>query len=113
MKKSELDEIFDVGAGLAARLRMSYARLFDSKAWMVIKKDFGLTNREIQVAILMCKGHSWQSISAKLKVKHGTIKSHNKALFRKVKVSNARRLVLKLILATGELLPQDERDMIF
>jgi len=110
---SELDEILDVGAGVAARLRMSFAQLFDSKAWLIVKKEFGLTNREIQVAVLMCKGYNWQSIAEKLGIKHGTIKSHNKAIYRKLKVSNGRRLVLKLILATGELLPEDEKDMVF
>lgn len=112
-KKSELDEILDVRAGLAVRLRLSFAKLFESKAWMIVKKEFGLTNREIQIAILMCKGYHWREISDKLNIKYGTFKSHNKALFRKVGVSNGRRLVLKLILATGELLPEEEKDMVF
>lgn len=104
---SDKDEIFDIGGTvLAEQLRISYARLFRTKAWQAVGRQFGLTPRELQVAVLLCRGYSQQKMAAELSITQGTVKNHRKAINRKLRCSNSRRTMLKLILATG-LLTQD------
>jgi two-component system nitrate/nitrite response regulator NarL len=55
-----------------------------------------LTNREQQVASLVCRGYSNKLIAHSLNLAEGTVKIHLNAIFRKLDVSNRAALIVKL-----------------
>jgi len=87
----------------SAYLRIAYGRLFQSKYWVTVQKRFGLSNREIQVGILMVKGLENEEIADSLGIGAGTVRTHIKAIKLKLVVSTRSQTVVKLILATGIL----------
>jgi DNA-binding NarL/FixJ family response regulator len=87
----------------SAYLKIAYGRLFQSKYWVTAQKRLGLSNREIQVGILMVKGLETEDIADSLKIGEGTVRTHIKAIKLKLAVSTKVQTVVKLILATGIL----------
>ena len=87
----------------SAYLKIACARLFKSKYWMTAKKRLGLSNREIQVGVLLTKGLSTVEIAEKLGCGTGTVRSHIKTIKQRMAVSSRVQVVVKLILATGIL----------
>jgi ATP/maltotriose-dependent transcriptional regulator MalT len=71
-------------------------------AWMVqqLKKaDIAarlatLTNRQLQIAVLVCEGLSNKLIAHKLKLSEGTIKSHLHSIFDKLGVQSRMSLMI-------------------
>jgi DNA-binding CsgD family transcriptional regulator len=71
--------------------------LLDDKKWLYIQKYFYLTDRELQVAKLVCRGFNNEDIAAKLKIKPGTIKTHIRNIYRRIRVKNKIQMVLKFV----------------
>ena len=71
--------------------------LLDDKYWIYIKRRFHLTQRELQVAKLVCSGFNNKDISAKLKITHGTVKTHIRNIYRRVRIRNKIQMVLKFV----------------
>jgi two-component system nitrate/nitrite response regulator NarL len=55
-----------------------------------------LTNREQQVAALVCSGYSNKLIAHSLNLTEGTVKIHLHAIFRKLDVGSRAALIVKL-----------------
>lgn len=55
--------------------------------------DYQLTNRELEVASLLLKGHSMKQISAQLELSPHTVQTHRKNIFRKLKVKSLSELI--------------------
>jgi two-component system nitrate/nitrite response regulator NarL len=55
-----------------------------------------LTNREQQVAALVCRGHPNKLIARSLNLAEGTVKVHLHAVFRKLDVRNRTAMIIKL-----------------
>ncbi len=65
--------------------------------WLFLKNRYHLTPREIQVAILICRGFSNDEIAKVLKISQSTVKTHLKNLFGRVRVNSRILLLLRFI----------------
>lgn len=71
--------------------------LLDEKQWLFIKTRYHMTPRELQVAILVCRGFSNDEVADSLKVRHGTVKTHLRNIYRRVRVKSKILLFLKFV----------------
>ncbi|MFC1738384.1 response regulator transcription factor [Planctomycetota bacterium] len=86
-KDKELDSIFGVPS----------ISLLDDKQWLYIQRRFHLTDRELQIAKLVCRGINNEDIAVKLKIQHGTVKTHIRNIYRRVRIKNKIQMVLKFL----------------
>jgi DNA-binding NarL/FixJ family response regulator len=63
-----------------------------------------MTPRELQIAQLICQGLGNEEIANKLNIKHGTVKTHIRNLYRKLWVHNKILMLLRFIEDTNGLL---------
>ena len=70
--------------------------LLNQNQWSYLKTHYRLTNRELQVAKLVCRDYSNMEIAKNLKIKHGTVKTHLLNIYRKVHVTSKMSLLLTL-----------------
>ena len=71
--------------------------ILDEKQWLYLKERYHMTLRELQVAILVCRGFNNDEIADALKIKHGTVKTHLRNLYRRVRVKSKILLLLKFV----------------
>jgi len=86
--------------GSAPRGQTSFA-LLDEKQWHYIQKHYRMSPRELQVARLVCQGFTNADVADKLNVKHGTIKTHLRSIFSKVRARNKISLLLRFVHAAS------------
>lgn len=85
--KKRIDALFKRPSGV----------LLDEKKWLFLKKRYHMTPRELQVAILVCRGFNNDEIAGALKIRHGTVKTHLRNIYRRVRVKTKITLLLKFI----------------
>jgi DNA-binding NarL/FixJ family response regulator len=83
------------------RYKRSKGVLLDEKQWLFLKNKYLLTPRELQVAILVCRGFNNNEISRELKIKQGTVKTYLRNIYRRVKVKNKIHLLLRFLEDVG------------
>ena len=71
--------------------------LLDEKQWAYIQKRYHMTPREVQVAKLICQGLKNGEISGALKIRHGTVKTHLRNIYRRVRVKSKIQMLLKFV----------------
>ena len=71
--------------------------LIDNKQWICLQKGFRLTNRELQITQLVCQGLTNNEIAESVKIKPGTVKTHLRNIYRRVRVNSKISLFLKFI----------------
>ncbi len=71
--------------------------VFDDEHWHYIQRRFHLTDRELQVARLICQGLNNDAIAAKLKIRPGTVKTHIRNLYRRIRTRNKIQMILKFL----------------
>jgi len=71
--------------------------LLDEKQWLHLKDRYHMTPRELQVAILVCRGFNNDEIAKALKIRHGTVKTHLRNIYRRVRVKSKITLLLKFV----------------
>ncbi len=71
--------------------------LLDDKHWLYIQRRYHLTNRELQVAKFVCRGFNNEDIAAELKITYGTVKTHIRNIYRRVRIKNKIQMVLKFV----------------
>jgi DNA-binding CsgD family transcriptional regulator len=71
--------------------------ILDGNHWLFLKERFHMTTRELQVAILVCRGFNNNEIAKALKIKEGTVKTHLRNLYRRTQVVNKILLLLKFV----------------
>ena len=71
--------------------------LLDEKQWLFLKKRYNITPRELQVAILICRGFSNDEVAKALKMKHGTVKTHLRNIYRRTRVKSKILLLLRFV----------------
>lgn len=71
--------------------------LLDEKQWSYLQKRYHMTPRELQVARLICEGFNNEDIAKALKIKHGTVKTHLRNIYRRVRVKNKITMLLKFV----------------
>lgn len=76
--------------------------LLDEQRWSYLQRRYHMSPREVQVADLVCRGFTNGQIATKLKIKHGTAKTHLRNIYRKLRVRNKITMLLKLVDAAGK-----------
>ena len=71
--------------------------IFDEKQWTFLKQRYRLTSREVQVAILICQGYDNDHIAEILGIQQGTVKTHVRNVYRRIRVKNKISLLLKFL----------------
>ncbi|MHC4463413.1 MAG: response regulator transcription factor [Planctomycetota bacterium] len=71
--------------------------LLDEKHWLFIQRRYHMTPRELQVAKLICQGFNNGEITGSLKVRNGTVKTHLRNIYRKIRVKNKIEMLLKFV----------------
>jgi DNA-binding CsgD family transcriptional regulator len=56
-----------------------------------------MSPRELQVAKLVCQGFNNEEIAKDLKIRHGTVKTHIRNIYRRIRVRNKIAMLLKFI----------------
>ena len=83
--------------GMDALFKRPAGMLLDEKQWLFLKERYHMTPRELQVAILVCRGFNNDEIARALKVRQGTVKTHLRNIYRRVRVKNKVTLLLKFV----------------
>ena len=71
--------------------------LLDEKQWLYIKNKYNLSAREVQAAILLCRGFNNEEIAEALNIKQGTVKTHLRNLYRSFQVNGKVLLILVIV----------------
>ena len=71
--------------------------LLEENQWLYLKERYAMTPRELQVAILVCRGFSNDEIARALKIRHGTVKTHLRNIYRRTRVKSKITLLLTLM----------------
>ncbi len=71
--------------------------LLDEEHWFYIQRRYRMSRRELQVAELVCKGFSNGEIAKDLKIKPGTVKTHLRNVYRRIRVKNKIAMLLKVV----------------
>ena len=77
--------------------KQSAVMLLDEKQWLYLKKRYHLTRRELQVARFVCNGLNNNEIAKALKIRHGTVKTHLRNIYRRVRVKSKITLLLRFV----------------
>ena len=87
----------------AAESRPADARLpltlIDNKGWLYIQERYSLTCRERQIAELVCQGAKNNTIAHTLTISPGTVKTHLRNIYRKVRVQSKIAMLLHFVAA--------------
>lgn len=73
--------------------------LFTNAGWVLLGNRFGLTQRQLQAARLICRGCTNPEIATALRVSEGTVRLHTDGLFKAMNVRNRVGVVVRLVLA--------------
>ncbi len=71
--------------------------LLDRTQWLYLSRRYDLTPREVQIAELVCQGLRHGSIAGRLNIQPGTVKTHIRNIYRKVKVRNKMNMLLRFV----------------
>ena len=80
--------------------------LIDEGQWRHIQKRYRLTEREVEVAKLICQGFGNEDIAKNLNIAYGTVKTHIRNIYRKTGVHNKIAMLLKFILEISKVVPK-------
>ena len=71
--------------------------LLNTQQWDFLRKRYRLTNRELDIAQLLCRGLSNEQVASRLNIKKGTVKTHVRNIYRKTWVNNKITMLLKFM----------------
>jgi len=71
--------------------------LLDDKHWAYLQRCYRLSPREVQVAQLICQGLNNGQIAHSLKIKQGTVKTHIRNIYRRIRVQDKISMLLKFV----------------
>ena len=81
-------------------------KLFNKEQWSYIKKLYRISERELEISMLVCRGFSNREIARKLQIEEATAKTHTRNVYRKVNVKNKISLLLKFMEDTNRFFGQ-------
>ena len=76
---------------------MSYPDLLPKRAWLEVMGSYHLTNHELTVLQLLCRGLANEAIAQSLGVSQSTVRTHLKAIYAKLNCHNRVELILTLV----------------
>lgn len=68
--------------------------LLEDRHWRYLQKRYCISPRELQVAKLVCYGFKNADIAKDLNIKRGTVKTHIRNIYRRIRVKNKLELLL-------------------
>ena len=71
--------------------------LLDKKQWSYVRNLYNLTPREREIAEQICQGLGNGGIAKNLRIKPGTVKTHTRNIYRKVRVKNKIAMLLRFL----------------
>jgi DNA-binding NarL/FixJ family response regulator len=71
--------------------------LLNDEHWSYIRRQYSMSPRELQVARLVCEGFNNDEIAGSLKITQGTIKTHIRNIYRRVRVKNKIEMLLRFV----------------
>ena len=71
--------------------------LINEKQWYLVQNKYDLTPRERQIAELICQGFQNGSIAKHLRIRPGTVKTHTRNIYRKVRVKSKIAMLLRFV----------------
>jgi DNA-binding NarL/FixJ family response regulator len=74
--------------------------LLDKKQWSYVQDLYNLTPREREIAEQICQGIGNGGIAKNLRIKPGTVKTHTRNIYRKLRVKNKIAMLLKFLTDT-------------
>lgn len=77
--------------------------LLNKKQWHYVQNRYSLTPRERQIAELICQGHRNGRIAKLLRIKPGTVKTHTRNIYRKVRVESKIAMLLRFLTVVRDL----------
>ena len=77
--------------------------LLDTKQWLYVQNRYNLTPRERQIAELVCQGLRNGNIAKHLRITAGTVKTHTRNIYRKVRVKSKIAMLLRFVADTRRL----------
>jgi len=75
----------------------SSVMLLNEQQWSYLQVKYNMTKREMQIAKLVCRGLGNEDIAKTLNIRHGTVKTHIRNLYRKLWVHNKISMLLRFI----------------
>ena len=93
-------------------VKLQGAAMFSELAWREIARSLKLSGRELQIVRAVFDDHTEFTIATNLKISPHTIHTHCERLYRKLRVSDRVKLVLRIMgefitltLAAGSVMP--------
>jgi DNA-binding CsgD family transcriptional regulator len=83
--------------------------LLDEKHWSYIQRRYHISPRELEVAKLVCHGLSNKEIAEALRIRQGTVKTHIKNIYRRIRVKNKVALLLRFMADVSKALASGGR----
>ncbi len=77
--------------------------LLDGRQWSFVQNRYNLTPREREIAEMICQGLRSCNIAKTLRIKTGTVKTHTRNIYRKVRVKSKIAMLLRFVSDTREL----------
>ena len=77
--------------------------LLDDRQWSYVQNRYNLTPREREIAEQICQGLRSCNIAKNLRIKPGTVKTHTRNIYRKVRVTSKIAMLLRFVDDTREL----------
>ena len=77
--------------------KLSNLLLLNSRQWVYVQNRYNLTPRERQIAEMICQGLRNGNIARNLRIKPGTVKTHTRNIYRKVRVKSKIAMLLKFV----------------
>jgi DNA-binding NarL/FixJ family response regulator len=71
--------------------------LLNEEHWLYIRRQYSMSLRELQVAKLVCQGFNNGEIATSLKITQGTIKTHMRNIYRRIRVKNKIEMLLTFV----------------
>ena len=71
--------------------------LLNDKHWSYLRRRYHMSPRELQVARLVCRGLNNDEIAEVLEIRQGTVKTHLRNIYRRVRTRSKIALLLTLV----------------
>jgi len=84
--------------------------LLNEQHWSYLQKRYQMTPRELQIAQHVCRGLSNERIAESLDIKHSTVKTHIRNLYRKIWVRNKISMFLRFVEDINDFFEQNTVD---
>lgn len=77
--------------------------IFSDERWRELGEHLGLTPRQRQIARMICRGTTKETIARELSISVPTVRMHADALYKRLRVHSRLALAIRLVLAERKL----------